>query len=132
MSEDMRELCTEYHARAGERTWFFEYNGKPYSTKWMTSRFHHCWKNSGLQAHGTPRPYDLRHAFASHNLMRWIDQKLDVMALLPFLSSYMGHSELTSTLYYVHLLPDRLRKSSGIDWTRFSDIYGKAGDPDEA
>lgn len=131
MSEDMRELCREYNARAGERTWFFEYKGKPYSTKWMTSRFCRCWKNSGIQAHGTPRPYDLRHAFASHNLMRWIDRKLDVMALLPFLSSYMGHSELTSTLYYVHLLPDRLRKSSGIDWTRFSDIYGKAGDPDE-
>jgi integrase len=59
--------------------------------------------------------------------MRWVDEGRDVMVLLPFLSAYMGHSELNSTLYYVHLLPERIRKSAGIDWSLFSSIYGERG-----
>lgn len=52
------------------------------------------------------------------------------MELLPYLSAYMGHSELTSTLYYVHLLPEKLRRSKGVDWDFLSSIYGK-GVPDD-
>ena len=131
MSGNMRDMCMAYDSAAGDRTWFFGHDGKPYSTKWMTSQFHRRWKEAGISGHGIPRPYDLRHAFASRNIMRWVEQDLDVMAMLPFLSSYMGHSEITSTLYYVHLLPEKLRRSAKIDWSQFSVIYGKDGVPDE-
>lgn len=47
------------------------------------------------------------------------------MALMPYLSTYMGHSELDSTFYYIHLLPDRLLKSAGIEWHQFDGIYGE-------
>lgn len=47
------------------------------------------------------------------------------MELLPYLSTCMGHSELTATLYYVHLLPEKLRRSKGIDWDILTRIYGK-------
>ena len=73
----------------------------------------------------------MRHAFASRNIIRWIDSGRDVMELLPYLSAYMGHSELTSTLYYVHLLPEKLRKSRGIDWEQLSCIFGKGVPEDE-
>jgi len=53
------------------------------------------------------------------------------MELLTYLSAYMGHSELTSTLYYVHLLPDKLRKAKGIDWDMLSKIYGEGVSCDE-
>ena len=53
------------------------------------------------------------------------------MQLLPYLSAYMGHSELTSTLYYVHLLPEKLRKSKGIDWDMLVSIYGEGVLEDE-
>lgn len=33
----------------------------------------------------------------------------DAMELLPYLSAYMGHSELASMLYYIHMLPEKLR-----------------------
>ena len=55
----------------------------------------------------------------------------EVMELLPYLSAYMGHAELTSTLYYIHLLPEKLRKAKGIDWQKFSLIYGKEVPEDE-
>lgn len=127
MSSDMLELCQTYNQLAGKRTWFFEYNNGPYDRKWMTSQFHHCWKRSGLVRNGNPRPYDLRHAFATRNLIRWVDNGLDVVSLLPYLSTYMGHAELNSTFYYIHLLPERIRSSAGIDWKQFSAIYGKEG-----
>lgn len=132
LSDDMRMLCNTYYALSEGGDWFFQRSdGKPYTTDWMTAQFHLCWKRSNLEKRGNPRPYDLRHAFATRNLMRWIDEGSDVMTLLPYLSTYMGHSELNSTLYYVHLLPERIRKSAGIDWELFSSIYKQGGQSDE-
>ena len=42
------------------------------------------------------------------------------MTLLPYLAEYMGHSNFKSTLYYIHLLPERLRNSTNIDWDRIN------------
>lgn len=64
MAGNMRDMCMAYDSAAGDRTWFFEHDGKPYSTKWMASQFHRRWKEAGISGHGIPRPYDLRHAFA--------------------------------------------------------------------
>ena len=46
-------------------------------------------------------------------------EKEDLYVLLPYLSAYMGHAHLEDTAYYIHLLPEKLRKSSTIDWTVF-------------
>jgi integrase len=129
MSEDMRQLCIHYDALSGSREWFYQrWDGTPYRRSWMTSQFHQYWKKSGLIKRGNPRPFDLRHAFASRNIIRWIDEGKDVMSLMPYLSVYMGHSELCSTFYYIHLLPECLRNSSGIDWNQFDTIYEEDSD----
>lgn len=125
MSQDLLNLCRKYDALVGSRTYFFEFRGQKLNCHWISERFRVCWKRSGLNQDRIPRPYDLRHAFASRNIMKWVDQKLDVMVLLPFLSSYMGHSTIDSTLYYVHMLPERIRQSAGIDWDQFAQIYGE-------
>lgn len=39
----------------------------------------------------------------------------------------MGHSKLESTLYYVHLLPERLRTSSRVNWDALGEVYGGDG-----
>lgn len=127
MSDDLCELCIRYDKIAGNRTWFFENNGKPLSIQSLLYKFKTAWENSGLQAHGRPRPYDLRHAFATRTMMKWVDQKRDIMELIPYLSSYMGHKHFRNTMYYVHLLPEKLRESPGIDWSQFSSIYNREG-----
>ena len=43
----------------------------------------------------------------------------------------MGHSELTLTLHYIHLIPENLRSSAKIDWDLLSQIYGKGVPEDE-
>lgn len=132
MSGDMLNLCRRYDSVAGKRQWFFQkWDGTQYETSWYNQVWRNLTAKSGIVWRGTPRPYDLRHAFASHNIIRWIDSGRDVMELLPYLSAYMGHSELTSTLYYVHLLPEKIRRSKGIDWDFLSSIYGKGVPEDE-
>jgi len=124
MSEEMITLCQKYDSIVGNRKYFFErWDGNKFPTYWMTNQFHICWRNSGLVKKGNPRPYDLRHNFATRTLMRWTDEGRDVMAMLPYLSTYMGHTCYSHTLYYVHLLPERLRKSVNIDWVKFDNMY---------
>lgn len=43
--------------------------------------------------------------------------------MLPYLSAYMGHTQFDDTAYYIHLLPEKLRKSPAIDWKKFEKIF---------
>ena len=62
---------------------------------------------AGISGYGEIRPrlYDLRHTFATHRLYQWVKEGKDINACLAYLSEYMGHSNLESTAYYIHLLP---------------------------
>lgn len=133
VSDDMRDLCTVYNGLAGKREWFFQYpDGGQIPTRWAQWHFSKAWRKSTLFSRGNnPRPYDLRHNFATRTLMRWIDEGRDVMALMPYLSTYMGHVSLEETLYYIHLLPERLKSSPGIDWKMLNDIYQTEEGSDE-
>ena len=126
MSEDMRQLCNTYNRIAGNREWFFQYpDGGKIPTRWAQWHFTKAWSNTELPIRiNKPRPYDLRHNFATRTIMRWVDEERDVMALMPYLSTYMGHVCLEETLYYVHLLPERIKNSPGIKWEMMRDIYG--------
>jgi integrase len=68
------------------------------------------------------RVYNLRHRFASAVLNRWLDEGRDLYAMLPYLRAYMGHGTLSETAYYIHILPENLRKSPGIDWRVFDEM----------
>lgn len=129
MSEDLRQMCIRYDMLVGPREWFFQkWDGSPLPIYWLESQFHKCWRQSRLPKRGNPRPYDLRHAFATRNLMRWADEGLDIMVMLPYLSAYMGYSHFQDTLHYIHLIPEKLRSSDGIDWASLDSIYEEASD----
>ena len=51
----------------------------------------------------------LRHSFAVQSLLEWHLAGLDVGALLPWLSTYMGHVSPASTYWYLSASPDLLR-----------------------
>jgi integrase len=132
VSADMLELCDRYDTLAGDRYWFFQkWDGRPYTTSWYSQIWRKLWKKAVPMGRGIPRPYDLRHAFASRNIIRWLEAERDVMELLPYLSAYMGHSELKSTLYYVSMIPQKLRESAKVDWEKLSAIYGRGVSEDE-
>ncbi|MGB8020917.1 MAG: tyrosine-type recombinase/integrase [Candidatus Nanopelagicales bacterium] len=65
---------------------------------------------AGVGADGPTRPHahDLRHSFAVRTLLRWYRDGLDVEALLPRLSTYLGHREPRFTYQYLTATPELL------------------------
>jgi integrase len=53
-----------------------------------------------------PRIHDLRHSFAVRTLLGWHRAGLDVEALLPRLSTYLGHREPRFTYCYLSATPE--------------------------
>jgi integrase len=56
-----------------------------------------------------PRPYDLRHAFAVHRLSQWYNDGVDLHSRLPWLSAYMGHTDIIGTETYLNATPVLLK-----------------------
>jgi integrase len=55
-----------------------------------------------------PRIHDLRHSFAVSRLMAWHRQGDNLLAKLPTLSTYLGHSTVTGTEVYLHVTAELL------------------------
>ena len=53
-----------------------------------------------------PRLHDLRHTFAVRTLMDWFQSGADVQALLPVLSTYLGHVCPSCTYWYLTAVPE--------------------------
>lgn len=125
MSGDLLELCREYASFMVPTKYFFEREpGERITKDWIHNQFVICWRLTGLpNRSGNPRPLDLRHNFATRTMARWVAEGKDVNALAEYLSAYMGHTNFSMTMYYIHLIPERLMTNPGIDWERFSSIY---------
>ena len=96
-----------------DRTYFFSIYVNGYlSSQFISTNFRKVWTSAGMSMDVTPRPraYDFRHHFACANIMRWMNEGKDVHAMLPYLMTYMGHSSLESTYYYIHLIPEFFSK----------------------
>ena len=56
----------------------------------------------------TPRIHDLRHSFAVTCLLGWYRDGADVTAMLPRLSTYLGHTDPKHTYWYLSAAPQLL------------------------
>ena len=107
-------------------------DGGVYSRRWLSDTFRRLWNasNPDSRAKGI-RIYLLRHRFATAVFMKWLDEKADLYAKIPYLSAYMGHTQFADTAYYIHLFPEKLRSSSAVEWSRFSALIPEVEDCDE-
>ena len=131
MSDDMCELARSYakirDLKYPESEYFFPtHDGGCYAARQVQNRFKKSYELSRPEIPKELLPairvYDLRHRFATAALTRWLDQKVDLNARLAYLQTYMGHKEIASTAYYIHLLPENLKNSAGIDWKNLNTI----------
>jgi len=60
----------------------------------------------GASASHGPRLHDFRHRFAVETLLRWSRSGEDVRRRLPILSTYIGHSHVTDTYWYLSNTPE--------------------------
>ena len=114
ISDELAEYLKSYDNEISvlfphRHTFFPNKEDRPYSADMLNKNFHRFWyyafpekKDSGISV----RPYDVRHHFAYANMNRWLMEGKNVNAMLPYLMKYMGHSDVQSTLYYFHLVPD--------------------------
>jgi integrase/recombinase XerD len=114
------EALLEYRQKAEklskDRALFISTKGTRLSCKTVGNLFRRLVLECGIAScKPWPRLHDLRHTFAVNCLCRWYDQGCDVNALLPVLSTVMGHVKVSCTQIYLHV-PARLREEAS---TRF-------------
>lgn len=114
MDKAMLGICQSYDAGIRmlglPEEYFFPCRGShPFHNRhWLDGILSRCLINAGLEdfPSNKPRPYDLRHTFATHTLYRWLREGKDLGNCLPYLSAYMGHEKFRHTSYYIHLVPE--------------------------
>jgi integrase/recombinase XerD len=111
VSEQVRERLAGYHATlAGQPGWEWFFPGATPGVPLTLGNVNRNFRRFLWQAriphrgrgHG-PRVHDLRHTMAVNNLRSWFARCENVGALLPVLQTYLGHSSIGDTAYYLHL-----------------------------
>jgi integrase len=59
-----------------------------------------------------PRVHDLRHSFAIRTLLDWYRAGTDVDRSLPALSTYLGHTSVQDTYWYLSACPDLMQEAA--------------------
>lgn len=80
----------------------------------ISQTFHALVPRLGLQIPtgvSLPRLHDLRHSFAVGTLLRWYQEGIDPNRRLIQLSTFLGHTDPTSTSVYLTITEDLLRQA---------------------
>lgn len=83
------------------------------------------WVNRG--AHVAPRLHDLRHTFAVRRMMLWYADGTDIDQMMLALATYMGHSEIVHTYWYLTAVPELMALAAG----KFELFAGSEGGGDD-
>jgi integrase/recombinase XerD len=59
-----------------------------------------------------PRLHDLRHRFATETLLRWSRAGVQIERQMPVLTTYLGHSNISDTYWYLSAHPELLRHAA--------------------
>ncbi|MDQ2791141.1 MAG: tyrosine-type recombinase/integrase [Actinomycetota bacterium] len=93
----------DQRGRDGAGRFFVSLRGTPVDYNHFRATFHTAVNAADIGA-GQPNPpriHDLRHRFAIRTVTGWYRQGRDVEALLPRLSTYLGHRDPVSTYWYL-------------------------------
>lgn len=105
MADDVADMCQEYLEKSmavfpDTEYMFSSPTEKPYQKRWLADTFLRLWNASKPAENNTKVRVYLRHRYATAMFMKWLDEKADLNAMLPYLSSYMGHANFSDTAYY--------------------------------
>ena len=106
---DYKRLRHKHHSQARRGALFISKTGRPVSYRAAIDAFHSLKKQLGWKQSPTPRPYDLRHTFAVKRLITWQRRKDDaVERKILALATYLGHSNIRHTYWYLSAVPELL------------------------
>jgi len=104
------------------------YNAKTNNRRGIASicvEFHKIIESTNFDSNIRYRIHDFRHTFAVKNIKIAYEKGEDVYALMPILMTYMGHSHIKSTEYYLRFTPDVYEKVTKQFETRFENVIPK-------
>ena len=134
MADDVVEMLSGCNAIVSaampEREPFFPNSeGGFYGKRGLEKTFRQTLMKACIEGTGrrSPRLYDFRHTFATHRLYHWMREGKDLNAMLPYLSAYMGHAQLSDTYYYIHLVPGLLEEMSGFAFSSAEALLPEVG-----
>ncbi len=106
MTAILKDYDVEAEKMCSGREYFFESpKGGCYTTTWVLIVFKECWEKANGKNEHHPVPYDLRHNYAIENINSWEGDNFAFNEALNNLARSMGHSEISSTLYYYTIAP---------------------------
>ena len=101
-----------FHPQRTTSAFFAMNNGNRPTVLTAERKFLRVARRIGLRGpEGTKGPYlhDLRHTFAVNTLLHWYRSGTDVERHLPKLSTYLGHSRVAYTYWYLSAEPELLQ-----------------------
>jgi integrase/recombinase XerD len=126
-----QEVLTDYGNRRdlrfglrSEAFFFVNKNGNRLDKGEVHRMFYVLSRQIGLRAVDAsrgPRLHDFRHRFAVETLVQWYRSGQGVERRLPVLSTYLGHSHVADTYWYLSACPELM----GLAVKRFEDYWEK-------
>ena len=108
-----------------ERHFFLGSHGRAVSTEGAQDVFRRVCDSLGWHAGngemGKPRLHDLRHSFACHRIQQWYQEGRNIHLHIHALATYLGHSNVTCTYWYLTATPDLLTTAGH----RFENFAGR-------
>ena len=97
--------------RQPSTAFFITGTGRPLSYPTLRRMFVQLLESAGIQrvdGRRGPMLHSFRHGFAVQRLVAWYHDKLDVRAMIPHLSVYLGHLSKEETYWYLTATPELL------------------------
>ena len=97
--------------RRPSKAFFITGRRLPLSYTALRRMFHQLLQSVGIKNVGGKRGpllHSFRHGFAVQRLLAWYADNLDVRAMIPHLSVYLGHLSKEETYWYLTATPDLL------------------------
>jgi integrase len=107
-----RKQRNHRYPRSDSQSFFILDNGRRPKAIMVERKFLRVTRRIGLRGPpGTkgPRIHDFRHTFAVRTLINWYRSGVDVERRMPELSTYLGHSHVFYTYWYLSAEPELLR-----------------------
>ena len=104
------------HSDADDASFLVDDKGEPISAQLADQSFRRLCRAAKIHREDggrfQPRLHDLRHSFAVHRLVAWYKAGANVNMMLPRLSTYLGHVQVSYTQRYLTMTPELLQQAS--------------------
>ncbi len=108
LMQKLNYININYNQNYKKEDYFFRHgNGTKYTPDSIYSCFRKILHYSKIKhTENGPRLHDFRHTFCVLSLKQAVENGIDINSYLPILSTYVGHTKISSTAYYLRLTSD--------------------------